>query len=45
MAGKYITEERIQQLKGKKHRIPKVNSGDKDSSPVVGKVRERVAKA
>ena len=45
MAGKYIEEERILQLKGKKHRNLKVNSGDKDSSPVVGKVRERVEKA
>lgn len=45
MVEKYIAEERILQLKGKKHRNLKVNSGDKDSSPFVGKVRERVEKA
>jgi len=45
MAGKYIAEERILQLKGQRYRNQKINSGDKDSSPVFGKVRERVAKA
>jgi hypothetical protein len=45
MVEKYIAEERILQLKGKKHRNVKVYSGDEDSSPVFGKVRERVEKA
>jgi len=45
MVEKYIAKEIILQLKDKKPRNVKVNSGDKDSSPVVGKVRERVERA
>jgi hypothetical protein len=44
MVEKYIAEERILQLKGKKHRNVKVNSGDKDSSPVFGKEKRKSRK-